>query len=244
MIQVIPVIYVKSGKAVVFSNGAVLESSFALTESPRDLAEKFLDHGLNQLFVIDLDGLAKGQPQNLSALESISRVSGVEITFGGGISDNDSVRSAFDNGASKVTASSVAVNKSDLFSSWLISFGRRKIVLSADVVDNKVARLGDQKPLEKDILDFIEYFYLRGILYVKCSDISNNPENAGPSLSLYKTLKTNFPEIELIAGGGVRSLLDLENLKEAGVTYALVGKAFYDGTLDLKTIQKHLRPAA
>jgi phosphoribosylformimino-5-aminoimidazole carboxamide ribotide isomerase len=85
---------------------------------------------------------------------------------------------------------------------------------------------------------------LRGILYVKCSDISNNPENAGPSLSLYKTLKTNFPEIELIAGGGVRSLLDLENLKEAGVTYALVGKAFYDGTLDLKTIQKHLRPAA
>ncbi|MBY0426682.1 MAG: hypothetical protein K2Q22_13665 [Cytophagales bacterium] len=242
MIQVIPVIYLHDGKAVTLARGNVFHTS-VLNESPKDLALKFASYNFHHLFVIDVNGLISGKPTNHQTLNELAKINGIEITFGGGIKDNDDVRLAFENGASKVTASSVAVNKSDLFSSWMISYGRRKMVLSADVIGHKIARLGDSAPMDKDINDFINYFYLRGILYVKCSDISSFRDNTS-TLELYKNLKMEFPDIELIAGGGVTYLSDLQNLESVGVSAALIGKAFYDGTLDLKILEKSILPAA
>lgn len=242
MIQVIPVIYVKDGKAVLPNSNRGLEGT-VLSETAKDLGSKFLDAGLNSIFVIDIDGLANGAPKNLATLESISSLGSLDITFGGGINTHDDVHTAFEHGANKITASSIAVKKSDVFSSWLISFGRRKIVLSADVIDGNIARMGDKNPTDKNVFDFIEYFYLRGILYVKCSDITGSQTNSLAALNLFKEIKITFPEIELIAGGGVKSIQDLENLRQAGVSSALVGKAFYDGSIDLLTFGRQIQTA-
>jgi len=243
VIQVVPVLYIKGGRAVLPKESSI-SSTVQLDESPVELTRKFLDHGLTSIFVIDMDGLAAGSPQNFSILLELAHNKALDITYGGGISSYEDVSNALENGASKITASSVAVKQSDVFSSWLIGFGRRKIVLSADVIDNKIARLGESKPLETNIIDFIEYFYLRGIHYVKCSDIAQKNAYTGPSLTLYKNLKSTFPDIELTAGGGVKHIEDFQKLEDVGVSSVLVGKAFYDGTLSLKEVEKAIQAYA
>jgi phosphoribosylformimino-5-aminoimidazole carboxamide ribotide isomerase len=127
-----------------------------------------------------------------------------------------------------------------MFSSWIISYGRNKIILSADVVNGKIMTRGWHTKTEIDMMELIEHYHTQGILYVKCTDIVKDGQLAGPSLELYKKILNKFPDLRLMASGGIRSVDDIEKLQDIGVWGVIFAKSLYEGKIQLKDLKKFL----
>ena len=117
-------------------------------------------------------------------------------------------------------------------------FGAQKFLLGADVKDEKIAVSGWLETTDIWIYDFIEGYIKQGILQVFCTDVSKDGMLAGPSIELYKNIINKFPELYFIASGGVSSLNDLEQLQEIGCKGAIIGKAIYEGKIQLHELTK------
>lgn len=243
-IQIIPSISMIDNKITRLKKGDFeLESVYK--DSPIDLAQRFEDHGITQIQLVDLDGTRLGKPGHFHVLEAIAGHTNLEVDFAGGLTTDGAVCSAFDFGATRVTAATLAANRPEEFASWVMSYGREKIALGADTApgnetDRKIAISGWQERTEIDLYDHIEFFYSRSLKYLKTSDISREGSVGGPSFKLYKELLDRFPGISLIASGGVRTIEDIEQLQHIGLYGVVFGKAFYDGMITLKDIEKFL----
>lgn len=237
MIQLIPSIAILDGKVARvkqgdFSSGTVYE------ESPIDLARRFEDHGMKVVHLVDLDGARRGSPVNYHILEAIAGYTNLKVDFTGGIHTDGDISKAYEYGATYITAASVAANNRDLFASWIITYGREKITLGADALDRKIKIRGWEKDTDIDLIDHIDFFYSRGLKYVKTTDISREGALAGPAFDLYKEIIDKFPGICLLASGGVRSVDDIDKLNDMGVFAVIMGKALYEGKINLKELEK------
>ncbi|HEY5823565.1 MAG TPA: HisA/HisF-related TIM barrel protein, partial [Cyclobacteriaceae bacterium] len=134
MIQVIPSIAIRKGKVVKMRKGDPT-SEKAYDENPLDLAKRFEDHGIEVVHLVDLDGAETGSPKNLHVLETVAGHTDLKVDFTGGISTDGDISKAYEYGADYITASSIAVIDPELFASWIISYGREKMTLGADVTD-------------------------------------------------------------------------------------------------------------
>jgi phosphoribosylformimino-5-aminoimidazole carboxamide ribotide isomerase len=242
MIQVIPSIAVRSGKVVKMRKGDP-SSEKAYDENILDLAKRFEDHGIEVVHLVDLDGAEKGSPQNYFALETIAGHTNLKVDFTGGICTDGDIQNAYEYGADYITASSIAVTNPELFASWIISHGREKMTLGADVTDivsKKIAFRGWQVKSELMFFDHIQYFYDRGLKYVKCTDISRDGVLEGPAFSFYQEVIDKFPEYKILASGGVRGIGDIDQLNDMGIFAVIFGKAYYEGVLKLKDLEKFL----
>ncbi|MFN8885926.1 MAG: HisA/HisF-related TIM barrel protein, partial [Cyclobacteriaceae bacterium] len=132
MIQVIPSIAIRKGKVVKMRKGDPA-SEKAYDENPVDLAKRFEDHGIEVLHLVDLDGAETGAPKNLHVLEQIAGYTDLKLDFTGGINTDGDIGNAYNYGADYITASSIAIAKPELFASWIVSYGREKMTLGADV---------------------------------------------------------------------------------------------------------------
>lgn len=236
MIEVIPSITIIDGKITKLKQGDYnIETVYK--DSPVDIARQFEDYGVKRIHLIDLDGAKKGSPVNYHILEDIARYTNLHIDFGGGISTDGDISKAYEFGASSVTAASIAVLKKELFSSWLVSYGRDKVTLSADVKEGKVAIKGWQKSSNTNVDDHIDYYYMRGIKYVKSADTAKDGIQEGPNFEHYKHLVNKFPEIHFMASGGVRSVEDIKKLEDIGVKSVIFGRAYFEGNLTLKDLE-------
>ena len=175
-------------------------------------------------------------PTTFSQAENTS----LTVDFGGGIKSEDDIRKAFDNGAAMVTVGSVAVTDRALFSQWLDTFGPERIVLGADVRNEKISINGWKEDSNEDIISFLDYYVGKGVTNVLCTDISKDGTLAGPAFELYEKILENFPNINLIASGGVSCKEDLKRLNAANVPSAILGKAIYEGKIDITTILKDI----
>src|SRR5690606_19825508 len=128
--------------------------------------------------------------------------------------------------------------KLSLVDEWIQQFGGERIILSADVRNEKVSISGWQEESGLSVYDFIADYLARGLRYVTCTDISTDGMLAGPNVSLYRTLLERFPDIRLIASGGVSSIGDLRSLAKTGVDGVIVGKAIYEGRVDLAEVAR------
>lgn len=176
MIQVIPSIAIRKGKVVKMRKGDPT-SEKAYNENPLDLAKRFADHGIEVVHLVDLDGAEKGSPVNWAVLETISGYTDLKIDFTGGISTDGDISKAYEFGADYITAASIAVTNPELFASWIISYGREKITLGADVVDRNSKELlfrGWQRKTQTKLFEQLEFFYSRGLKYVKSTDVSRD----------------------------------------------------------------------
>ncbi|MCU0450441.1 MAG: 1-(5-phosphoribosyl)-5-[(5-phosphoribosylamino)methylideneamino] imidazole-4-carboxamide isomerase [Bernardetiaceae bacterium] len=243
MIQIIPSLSVLGGKAVRLSQGNY-DQKVVYTERPLEVAERFEEHGITRLHLIDLDGARTGNVANYDALEMIAHHTSLAIDFGGGISNDGVVAKAFEYGAKMVTVGSLAVTNPDLVAEWLVSYGRSKVILSADVDQGKIMVRGRQKGTDLDLFSFIEHFYEKSLCYVKCADNHHDGMMDGPNLALYKALLGQFPDLKLFASGGVGSLDDIKRLEDLGVYGVIVGKAIYEGRITLKQLEGHLAKMA
>jgi len=242
MIQVIPSIAIRKGKVVKMRKGDPL-SEKAYDENPLDLAKRFEEHGIEVVHLVDLDGAEKGSPKNWHVLETMSGYTDLKIDFTGGISTDGDISKAYEFGADYITASSIAITDPKLFASWIVSYGREKITLGADVVDIQskiVAFRGWQKKSELTLFEHIEYFYERGLKYAKVTDISRDGVLEGPAFSFYEEILKRFPELKLLASGGVRGVDDIKRLNDMGIFAVIFGKSYYEGFLKLEELEQFL----
>ncbi|MBT32056.1 MAG: 1-(5-phosphoribosyl)-5-((5-phosphoribosylamino)methylideneamino)imidazole-4-carboxamide isomerase [Thalassobius sp.] len=239
MIQIIPSISIIGGKVVRLAQGNY-KNRIEYEESPIDIAQKFEDHGIKNVHVIDLDGTKKGSVVNYDALGLICGHTNLEVNFGGGVNTDGDMMKVFEYGAKSVTVGSLAIKDPSLFSSWIISYGRRKITLSADALNGKIRIRGWQTKTETDLMDHISNYYDKSILYVKCSDVAKDGLLEGPSFGIYKEILEKFSGIKLLASGGISSLDDIKKLEDMGVYAAIIGKAYYENKITLKEISQYL----
>lgn len=235
MITLIPAIDIIDGKCVRLTKGDY-GSKTVYSGSPVDIAKMFEQAGMKRLHVVDLDGAKSRHVINIDVLRSITSQTGLEVDFGGGIKTDDDIMKAFDNGAAMVTVGSVAVTDSDMFARWLERFGPERIILGADVRDGKICINGWREDTAEDIIAFLSYYVGKGVRHVLCTDISKDGMLAGPSFDLYGRILKAFPDIDLIASGGVSSVGDIRRLACEGVPSVVFGKAVYEGKIDVSTL--------
>jgi len=236
MIEIIPSISILNGKVTRLKQGDYSHET-VYKQSPVDIAKKFEDFGIKKIHIVDLDGAKKGSPINYHALESVANYTSLQIDFSGGIATDGDISKAYEYGADTITAASVAVQNQKLFASWLISYGREKMTLGADTNNMKIAISGWQKSTEIDVLDHIDYFFMRGLKYVKSTDIDKDGIQEGPNFELCEKIVKRFPDISLIASGGVRSVDDIKRLDDIGVKGVMFGRAYYEGNLKLTDLK-------
>lgn len=230
--RIIPAIDIIEGKCVRLSKGDY-NTKKIYNEDPLEVAKSFEDSGLTYLHLVDLDGAKANQIINWRVLEKLSSETHLHIDFGGGLKSNDDLRIAFECGANQITGGSVAVKEPELFTSWLDTYGSDKIILGADAKDGYIAVSGWLEETDQKIEDFITEYVEKGILSVIATDISKDGMLEGPSFDLYESILNKIPTLDLIASGGVSKMEELYQLRELGLEGAIVGKAIYEGRIDL-----------
>ncbi|MDR3267419.1 MAG: 1-(5-phosphoribosyl)-5-[(5-phosphoribosylamino)methylideneamino]imidazole-4-carboxamide isomerase [Tannerella sp.] len=237
MIEIIPAIDIIDGKCVRLTKGDY-DTKKVYNEHPLEVAKAFENNGLKRLHVVDLDGAKAGRIVNYKVLEQISGKTSLEIDFGGGLKSDKDLEIAFESGVQMVTGGSIAVKSPEIFNSWLQRYGNERIILGADVKEERIAISGWQEETTLEILPFIVDYKEKGIKKVICTDISRDGMLQGASTELYKKILAEIPDIYLIASGGISSVKDIEALETAGVPAVIFGKAIYEGKILLKELLK------
>lgn len=239
MIEIIPAIDLIDGKCVRLSQGDYQQKT-VYNENPLEVAKMFEDAGIRRLHLVDLDGAKAQHIVNHKVLERITSHTGLIVDFGGGLKTDEDLRIAFESGASMVTGGSIAVKSPATFASWIHQFGPEKIILGADVHNEKIAVSGWQETTTIDLLPFIQTYVDQKITKVICTDISKDGMLQGTSVDLYRKILASFPDLYLIASGGVSSMYDIELLHQSAVPAVIIGKAIYEGRISLKEIAKFI----
>ena len=242
MIQVIPSIAIRKGKVVKMRKGDIA-SEKAYDENPLDLAKRFEGHGINVVHLVDLDGAEKGSPKNHHVIEAIAGHTNLKIDFTGGVSTDGDISKAFEAGAAYITASTISVTDPELFACWIVSYGRERITLGSDVINVDTKELlirGWQRRSKVTLLDHLDYFFSRGLKYVKSTDVSRDGVLEGPAFSFYQEILDKFPGLSVLASGGVRGVDDIKRLNDMGIFAVIFGKAYYEGVLSLKDLEQFL----
>ena len=239
MIELIPAIDIIDGKCVRLSQGDY-DTQKVYNESPLEVAKEFEANGIRRLHVVDLDGAKSSHIVNYKVLDQLAGHTSLTIDFGGGIKTDEDLTIAFEYGAQMVTLGSVAVKNPDLFKSWLHKYGAERIILGADVKDNRISVNGWKEESQQELLPFLDGYTQEGIRKVLCTDISRDGMLQGPSIDLYKQIMAQFPDMHLIASGGVSGLDDIIRLDEAGIPAVVFGKALYEGRITLKDLKRFM----
>ncbi len=237
--RLIPAIDIIDGKCVRLSRGDYSIRK-VYNEDPLEVARMFEDNGLEYLHLVDLDGAAAGRVVNYRILEKISAATGLKIDFGGGLRSREDVRVAFESGAVRITGGSIAIKQPHVFEAWLKDYGNDRIILGADSKNREIAVSGWTEVSGRDVVDFIASYEQKGVKYVICTDIAKDGMLNGPAFKLYREILSKTG-VWLIASGGVTSMEDLLRLKETGCEGAIIGKALYEGRIDLKELGKYVK---
>lgn len=238
MFEIIPSIWLINGKCVRLERGDFATEE-VISNNPLEIAQQFESIGIKRLHLVDLDGARRGEPKNYHILETIAGYTDLKIDFTGGISTDGDVIKSFEFGAKTVTISSAAANYPERFTQFILSYGREKINLAADTspVDYKIKIRGWLKKTSIDLFDHIEFFYERGLKYLKCSDVTRDGVMEGPNFELFQKIIEKFPEIHLAASGGVRGIDDFKKMRDMGIKAAVFGRAFYEGKISLEDLE-------
>ena len=220
-IELIPAIDIINGQCVRLTKGDYDQKT--VYGEPLDMALEFERIGYERLHVVDLDGAKSKHIVNSEVLRQITTETKLTVDFGGGIKTDEDIEKAFASGASMVTIGSIAVTQPELFMGWLKRYGAEKIILGADVRHGKISINGWKEDSGEDLLPFLKKYVDAGVRNVLCID-------------LYKDIMAEYPQLHLIASGGVSSKEDIEALDAAGIPAVVFGKAIYEGRIDLREL--------
>ena len=237
--RIIPAIDIIDGKCVRLTKGDYATQK-TYNENPLEVAKAFEDSGISYLHLVDLDGAKAKNIVNHKILESLTTHTRLKIDFGGGLKSNEDLRIAFECGARQITGGSIAVKQPEVFLEWIGQYGSEKIILGADVKDDKIAVGGWTETSQEPIVPFIKKYQSEGITHVICTDISKDGMLQGPSFGLYKSLLTECTPINLIASGGISTIEELPQLEEMGCEGVIIGKAIYENKISLKSLENYI----
>lgn len=235
-IQLIPAIDIIGGKCVRLTKGDY-DQKKVYNDDPVAQAREFEKLGFKRLHVVDLDGAKAKHIVNDAVLKGITSATNLTVDFGGGIKTEEDIEKAFAAGASMVTIGSVAVKQPELFLKWLKQYGAEKLILGADVRNGKISINGWKEDSDEHLLPFLEKYVKAGVKNVLCTEISKDGTLAGPAIDLYKEVMAAYPNLDLIASGGVGSTDDIKALDAAGIPSVVFGKAWYEGKIDVEELE-------
>lgn len=232
MTRIIAAIDIIDGQCVRLSQGDY-DRKKIYHSNPLEVAKSFEAAGIEYLHLVDLDGAKSDEPKNLKILESLASQTSLKIDFGGGVKSIDILRSVLNAGAVQVTLGSLAVKDMDLVHDMINEFGAEKIIIGADVKDDRIATHGWLQYADITLKEFIAQYRSWGAEYFVCTDIQKDGMLAGPAIDLYKNLMSSFEGIKLIASGGVATMEDIAALKAMRMDGIIIGKAIYEKTITM-----------
>ena len=234
-IELIPAIDIIEGQCVRLTKGDY-DQKAVYRDSPAEVAREFESFGFKRLHVVDLDGAKSKHIVNDAVLNAITSNTSLTVDFGGGIKTDGDIEKAFASGAAMVTVGSIAVTQPELFMGWLEKYGSERMILGADVRHGMISINGWKEDSSEELLPFLKKYVEAGVKNVLCTEISKDGTLAGPAIDLYKKVMDAYPQLHLIASGGVSSKEDILALDKAGIPAVVFGKAIYEGKINLKEL--------
>lgn len=235
MIELIPAIDLYNGRCVRLTKGDYdLRTTY--DADPAAIAAEFERLGYRRLHMVDLNGAESKHIVNADVLRAVATTTNLTVDFGGGIKTDEDIETAFNCGAAMVTVGSVAVTRPDLLRSWTARYGADRIILGADVRNGMIAINGWREDSPLKLKDFIASWMEHGIRNILCTDISRDGTLKGPATDLYREVMETFPDLHLIASGGVSDIDDIKALNAAGIPAEVFGKAIYEGKINMKEL--------
>lgn len=235
MIELIPAIDIINGQCVRLTKGDY-DLKTVYRDSPLEVVKEFEAIGFRRLHMVDLDGAKSKHIMNSSVLCRVTMETHLMVDFGGGIKTDEDIEKAFNSGASMVTVGSIAVTNPEIFMGWLEKYGANRIILGADVRHGKISINGWKEDSIEDLLPFLKKYIEAGVKNVLCTEISKDGTLSGPAINLYREVMNTYPQLHLIASGGVSSIEDIKALDAAGIPAVVFGKAIYEGKINLNEL--------
>jgi len=225
---ILPAIDLKDGQAVRLTKG-LMDTAKIYSSEPWQVAKRFEELGSKWVHLVDLNGAFAGEPKNLEQIKKIRENTNLKLELGGGIRDEDTIKMYLDLGIDRLILGSVAVKNPDFVKEMALKY---PIVVGIDAIDGFVAVEGWAKTSEMKATDLAKEFASCGVEAIICTDVSRDGMMSGVNIEFTKAIK-EASGIETIASGGLKDINDIKALLEAGIDGTIVGKAFYEGTLDL-----------
>jgi phosphoribosylformimino-5-aminoimidazole carboxamide ribotide isomerase len=234
---IIPAIDIYDKKVVRLSKGDFKEVSF-YNEPPLKQAKIFKEAGFDLIHIVDLTGAKTGKFTTLDIIKEIKLQTEINIQFGGGIRDGKTAFQIFKTGVDFAVIGSLAVKNRDEFKLIIEQHSPDKIVTAVDVRDEKVRISGWTEEVDLSLYDLIKFCMELGVNRFICTDIGKDGTMRGLNVDLYKKIMDRYPDIKLIASGGAKDIEEIKKLKELNPYAVVVGKAIYEGKIDLKELSK------
>ena len=228
---IFPAIDLYDGKAVRLYKGDYAQMT-VYSENPPEIAEAFYKAGAECLHLVDLEGAKTGETPNLETIKRIRKAAPLFIEVGGGVRSMEVVERYLNAGIDRVILGTAAVTD-PAFLREAVETYREKIAVGVDIKDSKVAIKGWLEKSERDAFDFCRELQSLGVQTVICTDISKDGAMQGTDRALYGELSKAF-SLNIVASGGVSSVDDIKALRALELYGAIIGKAYYTGTIDLK----------
>ncbi|MDZ4726821.1 MAG: 1-(5-phosphoribosyl)-5-[(5-phosphoribosylamino)methylideneamino]imidazole-4-carboxamide isomerase [Leptospira sp.] len=233
---VIPAIDLLDNEAVRLKQGDY-DKKTVYSSHPEQLTKKFEEEGTKLLHIVDLNAARTGISKNQKAIQSIRSVCKMKLELGGGIRSLDSMAFYNDLGIDRFILGTIAVEDPRVVEEGLNLYGVDRIVLGIDAKDGIVRTKGWETNSGLEVFSFLERMYKLGVRHIIFTDISKDGMMEGPNFKIYKDIIEKFPDMKVIASGGVSSLEDVKRLDEltnGRLFGAITGKAIYEGKIDLK----------
>jgi len=203
--------------------------------SPQNAALKWESMGAELIHIVDLDGAKKGNPENLPVVREIVKTLKIPVELGGGFRTGENISEALDAGVWRVIIGSRAFEDMDFARRVVKEFGAR-VIFSMDIKALKPSVRGWKKTLNLEISDILSFFASLGVKEIIYTDIESDGMLSGPNIDNLKRILSET-DIKIISAGGVKTIEDILALKEMediGISGVIIGRALYEGTIDLK----------
>lgn len=228
--QIFPAIDIKNGQCVRLKQGK-FDDVTVYSNDPLAMAERFLQAGATNLHVVDLDGARMGNGYNKEAIKSLVEHYPLRVQTGGGIRTMRDVEEKLSMGVARVILGTVAVSNPEIVKEAVKVYGD-KIAVGIDALNGRVAVQGWEKVSDVSALDLCLQMKEFGVKTIIYTDISKDGMMVGPNIEATKEI-IDATGLQVIASGGISSMVDLERAEKAGAYGAIIGKAIYQGSLSL-----------
>tara|TARA_Y100001970_G_scaffold138225_1_gene170128 strand:- start:29916 stop:30629 length:714 start_codon:yes stop_codon:yes gene_type:complete len=229
--NLIPAIDILNGKCVRLKQGDY-DKQTIFSDDPVEFAVKWSDAGADWIHIIDLDGARDGKLINNQSISNIINVTNCSIQTGGGIRTYTDFKQRIEMGVNRVIVSTAAINDIDLLQSLVSTFSE-ELIVSIDARNGLVQINGWKEETSLDAFDYVQELASLGVKRIIYTDIERDGTNAGVNFKNMEKIVNNS-HIPIIAAGGISSIDDLRKLKSIGVEGAIIGRALFDGMIDLE----------
>lgn len=231
---IIPAIDLKDGKVVRLTRGEFSQEK-VYSDDPVSVAKEFVKQGAKRIHVVDLQGALKGELKNLESVKQIAQAVDVPIEFGGGIRRLEDIAEVLGFGVECVILGTKALDDPTFLAEAIEKFGD-KVAVSIDAKKGAIMKTGWTESASRQLPELIQELENFGLSLLIYTDISRDGTLEGPNFEGIKNI-LNLTKVPVITSGGVSSLEDIKQLKELGdqgLFGVIIGKAIYEGKINLK----------